>query len=89
MPGYNRVRGVRWPVAFWVADGRAFVVLPPTPGPDGLVLRCRVEAAGRGGEFEVGRYYGEQTAGAVIGRTIREWIRRTGEGIVIAPRVSR
>jgi hypothetical protein len=89
MPGYNRVRGVRWPVAFWVTDGREFIVPAPVPGPDGLILRCRVDAADAASEFDIGPYYGEQTAGAVIGRAIREWIRRTGQGIVIAPRALR
>lgn len=84
MPGYNRVRGVRWPVAFAVADGRRFTVWAPAPSPDGLVLRCRVEGGPRAGEYEIGPYYSEQSAGAVIGRTIRTWIERTGEGVTIA-----
>lgn len=92
MPGYNRARGVSWPVTFRVADGRLFTVLPPMVGVGvgvgaaGLVLRCRVEGGPGAGDHEIGRYYGEQSAGAVIGRTIREWILRTGEAIAIAKR---
>ena len=83
---YNRLRGVQWPVSFAVADGRRFTVSAPVAAPQGLVLRCRVEAGPGSGEYELGPYYGEQSAGAVIGRTIRTWIERTGEGIAIAKR---
>jgi len=50
------------------------------------VLRCRVEGGAKAGDYEIGPYYSEQSAGAVIGRTIRTWIERTGEGIAIAKR---
>ena len=60
----------------------------PAPTPLGLVLRCRVEGGARAGEYDIGPYYNEQSAGAVIGRAIRTWIERTGEGIAIAKRLT-
>ena len=86
MTTYNRVRGVQWPVVFAVADGRRFTVPAPVRTPIGYVLRCQVEGGARAGEYEIGPYYSEQSAGAVIGRAIRTWIERTGEGIAIAKR---
>ena len=84
MPGYNRVRSLAWPVVFHVEGGRRFTVGAPIPSPRGLSLRCRVETGPDAAEYEIGSYYGEQSAGAVIGRTIRWWIERTGIGTSIA-----
>jgi hypothetical protein len=86
MAHYNRVRGVQWPVVFAVSDGRRFTVWAPQPSPVGPVLLCHVEGGAGAGDYEIGPYYSEQSAGAVIGRTIRTWIERTGEGIAVAKR---
>jgi hypothetical protein len=82
MPGYNRVRGITWPVTFRVDDGHRFTIPPPIDDPTGRVLRCHVEG-GRAGEYEIGPWCNEQSAGAIIGRTIRWWIERTGVGVSI------
>jgi hypothetical protein len=86
MTGYNRVRGVAWPVTFRVDDGHAFTVYPPERGPGGSVLRCRVDGGARAGDYEIGEFFGEQSAGGVIDRTIRWWVERTGIGVSIDPR---
>jgi hypothetical protein len=85
MRGYNRVRGITWPVTFAV-NGHRFVVLPPERGPNGPVVRCRVDGGSRAGDHEIGESYGEQTHGAIIGRTIRWWIEHTGFGASMDPR---
>lgn len=50
------------------------------------MLSCRVEAGPRAGDYEIGESYGEQSAGAIIGRTIRWWTERTGIGVSIDPK---
>lgn len=86
MTGYNRVRGIAWPITFAVDDGHRFTIHPPERGPEGPVLRCHVEGGPRAGDYEIGEYLGEQSAGGIIGRTIRWWIERTGIGVSIDPR---
>jgi hypothetical protein len=86
MRGYNRVTGITWPVTFSVVGGRQFTVQAPVSGPCGLVLRFRVERGDGAGDYEIGPYYGEQSAGAVIGRTVRWWVERTGIGASIDSR---
>jgi len=85
MRGYNRVRSLAWPVVFHVDDGRRFTVDAPVLGPHGRSLWCRVQTGQEIVRYEMGAYYGEQSAGAVIGRTIRWWIEVTGIGTTIAP----
>ncbi len=85
MPGYNRVRGINWPVTFSVDDGHRFTVSQPIDGPAGLALQCHVEG-GRAGVYEIGPWYNEQSVGAIIGRTMRWWIERTGFGVSIERR---
>jgi hypothetical protein len=83
MHGYNRVRTLAWPVVFQATGGHRFTIDAPLQSPVGLVLRCRVEQNGLATDYEVGPYYNEASAGAIIGRTLRWWVGRTGVGVVI------
>ena len=85
MRGYNRVRSLTWPVVFQIDGGQRFTVDAPVRGPEGLRLRCRVESGQDVVDREIGAYYNERSAGAIIGRTIRWWIESTGVGVSIAP----
>lgn len=82
MPGSNRIRGIASPVTLRLVDGHRFTVLPPHASGE---LRVQVEGGPRAGDYEIGEYLGEQSAGAIIGRTIRWWCERTGIGVSIDP----
>ena len=86
MRGYNRVRGIAWPVTFVVNDGHRFTVPPPVRSSSSTLLRCRVEGGPGADDYEIGESYNEPSAGAIIGRTIRWWVERTGIGVSIDPK---
>ncbi len=71
---------IEWPVLFQVEDGRRFRVTRVAGSEDSLVARVD----GSAGDRTVGAYLGEQTAGAVIGRTLRWWYETTRDPVVLA-----
>jgi hypothetical protein len=72
-----------WPVTFLVEDGRRFMVTRPA-GPVEPADTLLVHVDGQTAPVAMGSYLGEQTAGAVIGRTLRWWYEETREPVVLA-----
>jgi hypothetical protein len=75
MPGYNRVRGIQWPVTFTIEDGRRFTVEAPERSSDGAELEMRLMVEDENGavDYVVSPIAPATSAGGVIGRTLRWW----------------